>query len=78
HGTNPTHINKALSKILGFNINASRLRKTKLDILMRVTEDMFLVSQAANNTIEVIIHSYSSGNKSDHKKNLKATSDALY
>ncbi|ELA9213389.1 hypothetical protein QUO21_004077 [Vibrio parahaemolyticus] len=78
HGTNPTHINKALSKILGFNINPSRLRKTKLDILMRVTEDMFLVSQAANNTIEVIAHSYSSGNKSDHKKNLKATSDALY
>jgi len=78
HGTNPTHINKALSKVLGFNVNASRLRKTKIDILMRVTEDIFLVSQAANNTIGVVARSYSNGNKADHKRNLKATSDALY
>jgi len=78
HGSNPTHINKALSKVLGFNVNASRLRKTKVDILMRVTEDIFLVSQAANNTIEVVVRSYSNGNKADHKRNLKATSDALY
>ena len=78
HGTNPTYINKIIESIVGFKVNSTRFRKTKSDILMRVTEDIFLVSQGLNNSIKVIQSTYSSGTKEQHNKNIKATTEALY
>ncbi|RDU94235.1 hypothetical protein CHH34_01610 [Aeromonas veronii] len=69
-------INFLIRRLLPFRINATRLRKTKSDILMRVTEDMYLVSQGLNNSVEVVRKSYSSGIKSDHDRNLSAAMEA--
>ncbi|WCH38721.1 hypothetical protein [Aeromonas salmonicida] len=69
-------INFLIRKLLPFRINATRLRKTKSDILMRVTEDIYLVSQGLNNSVEVVRKSYSSGIKSDHDRNLSAAMEA--
>ncbi|ELI6442258.1 TPA: hypothetical protein P2K97_004135 [Aeromonas salmonicida] len=69
-------INFLIRRLLPFRINATRLRKTKSDILMRVTEDIYLVSQGLNNSVEVVRKSYSSGIKSDHDRNLSAAMEA--
>ncbi len=69
-------MNKRIEPLLGFKINASRFRKTKADVLIRATEDMYLVSQGLNNTINVTIKSYSNGVDSDHNRNLSASFDA--
>jgi len=78
HGTNPSYINKTIESIVGFKVNSTRFRKTKSDILMRVTEDIFLVSQGLNNSIKVIQSTYSSGTKDQHNKNIKATTEAMF
>ncbi|MBF4437516.1 hypothetical protein ERJ77_24130, partial [Vibrio anguillarum] len=54
HGTNLSYINAQLEKITGLTVTASRFRATKSDVLMRVTEDIFLVSQGLNNTMNVV------------------------
>ncbi len=75
-GYNPRDINNLITKILPFRINATRFRKTKSDILMRVTEDMYIVSQGLNNTIDVVAKSYSSGVESTHNSNVMAAMEA--
>ena len=77
HGTGLDRINTQLEKITGLTVNASRFRATKSDVLMRVTEDIFFVSQGLNNTINVVAKRYSSGVQVDHDNNLNATFSAL-
>jgi len=77
HGTNISYINLQLEKITGLKVTASRFRATKSDVLMRVTEDIFLVSQGLNNTVNVVAKRYSSGVQADHDNNLNATFGAM-
>jgi hypothetical protein len=69
-------INAQVTKLVNFTINSSRFRKTKSDILMRVTESIFLVSQGLNNTVNVVARSYSDGVKANHDNNLSAHFEA--
>ncbi|MBR9787976.1 MAG: hypothetical protein GYB40_08580 [Vibrionaceae bacterium] len=77
HGSSIDVINLQLEKITGLKVNVSRFRATKSDVLMRVTEDIFLVSQGLNNTVNVVRKKYSSGVEADHENNLNATFSAL-
>ncbi|EKO3894533.1 hypothetical protein [Vibrio metschnikovii] len=77
HGSSVETINIQLEKITGLKVSTSRFRATKSDVLMRVTEDIFLVSQGLNNTMNVIAKRYSSGVQADHDNNLNATFGAL-
>ncbi|MEZ8639774.1 hypothetical protein AB6D87_19980 [Vibrio lentus] len=77
HGSNIHYINLQLEKITGLKVTTSRFRATKSDVLMRVTEDIFLVSQGLNNTVNVVAKRYSSGVQADHDNNLNATFGAL-
>lgn len=77
NGTNIGYINTQLAKITGLTVTTSRFRSTKSDVLMRVTEDIFLVSLGLNNSIEVVEKKYSSGVQADHDNNLNATFRAL-
>lgn len=73
-----TSINKLL-KYLGLTpITSSTLRKTKLDTLLKVTEDIYLVSIAANNSIKTVAKNYSTGLARDHERNLSASMDAQF
>ncbi|EGQ8195002.1 hypothetical protein M2F95_15925 [Vibrio vulnificus] len=68
-----------LTKKLGLaHITPSILRQTKIDTLMKVTEDIYLVSMSANNDVKTIKASYAHGNESDHKRGLAASNEALY
>tara|TARA_R110002060_G_scaffold66339_1_gene75177 strand:+ start:9903 stop:11765 length:1863 start_codon:yes stop_codon:yes gene_type:complete len=77
HGTNLSYINTQLEKITGLTVTASRFRATKSDVLMRVTEDILLVSQGLNNSVNVVTKRYSSGVQADHDNNLNAALGAL-
>lgn len=77
-GSNVGYINTQLEKITGLTVTTSRFRATKSDVLMQVTEDIFLVSQGLNNTVNVVAQRYSSGVQADHDNNLNATMDAQY
>ncbi|MGF1701443.1 hypothetical protein L4D09_14185 [Photobacterium makurazakiensis] len=77
HGSVIGRINTQLEKITGLTVTTSRFRATKSDVLMRVTEDIFLVSQGLNNDINVVAQRYSSGVQADHDNNLNATFGAL-
>lgn len=79
NGQNPQRgINNLLGHLGLTQITASILRKTKLDTLMKVTEDIYLVSIAGNNSINTIKQSYSSGLEQDHRRNLAASTDAMF
>ncbi|CAI2291621.1 TPA: hypothetical protein ACVU44_000495 [Vibrio parahaemolyticus] len=75
--SNIGYINAQLEKVTGLRITTKRFRATKSDVLMRVTEDMFLVSQGLNDTVNVVAKRYSSGVQADHDNNLNATFSAL-
>ncbi|MDO6542550.1 hypothetical protein [Photobacterium sanguinicancri] len=75
--SNLHYLNKQLEKITGLTVYTSRFRATKSDVLMRVTEDIFLVSQGLNNTANVVAKRYSSGVQADHDNNINATFGAL-
>lgn len=77
HGSNIGGINEQLEKMTGLRVTSKRFRSTKSDVLMRVTEDIFLVSQGLNNTVNVIARRYSSGVQTDHDNNLNATFSVL-
>ncbi len=77
NGSEVGAINAQLQKITALKVNTSRFRATKSDVLMRVTEDIFLVSQGLNNTVNVVAKRYSSGVQVDHDNNLNATFGAL-
>ncbi|HIF5960366.1 TPA: hypothetical protein ACX3FR_003893 [Vibrio parahaemolyticus] len=78
HNRPQKRINK-LTKLLGLaHVNPSILRQTKIDTLMKVTMEVYLVSMSANNSVEVVKRNYGHGNESDHKNNIAANNDALY
>lgn len=70
-------VNIQLEKMTGLRVTTRRFRATKSDVLMRVTEDIFLVSQGLNNTLNVVAKKYTSGTQADHDNNLNATFSAL-
>ncbi|MCG9611683.1 hypothetical protein L1D41_18775 [Vibrio harveyi] len=77
--TKPHESINVYTKTLGLvHVTPSKLRQTKIDTLMKVTEDIWLVSMSANNSIEVLAANYSDGNESDHRTSLAANADALY
>jgi hypothetical protein len=57
-------------------LNSQRFRQTKSDALIKVTESIFLVSMALNNTMKTVKANYSSGQEKDHQRNLASTMDA--
>lgn len=71
-------INKLTKKLGLAHITPSILRQTKIDTLMKVTEDIYLVSLSANNEVKTIKANYSHGNESDHQRGLAANNEALY
>ncbi|MDK9757159.1 hypothetical protein KIV40_17610 [Vibrio sp. D173a] len=71
-------INKYTKKLGLAHVTPSKLRQTKIDTLMKVTKDIWLVSMSANNSIEVLAVNYSDGNESDHRTSLAANNEALY
>ena len=71
-------INKYTKRLGLAHVTPSKLRQTKIDTLMKVTEDIWLVSMSANNSIEVLGVNYSDGNESDHRTSLAANNEALY
>ena len=76
HGASPEYINRLMEKLLGVTVSSTRFRKTKSDVLMRVTEDVLLVSLGLNNTVQTVTRNYASGVKADHDNNLSATFSA--
>ncbi|WP_045369447.1 hypothetical protein [Vibrio campbellii] len=74
--SNTEYINKLVEKLLGVRVNAARFRKTKSDVLMRVTEDVVLVSLGLNNTVRTVSSAYCNGIKDDHDNNLNAAFSA--
>ncbi|WP_261881480.1 hypothetical protein [Vibrio coralliirubri] len=60
------------------HITPSALRQTKIDVLMKVTQDVWKVSMSANNSVQTINASYSDGNENDHRNGLAASSEAMY
>ncbi|EKG2461723.1 hypothetical protein O2U53_003769 [Vibrio vulnificus] len=71
-------INK-LTRCLGLaHITPSILRQTKIDVLMKVTQNIWLVSVSANNSVKTLAGSYSDGHDGDHKRSLAASTDAFY
>jgi len=76
------HPQTSINRLLGFlgltQITPSILRKTKLDTLMKVTDDIYLVSIAGNNSISTLKQSYSSGLEQDHQRNLSASMEAQF
>lgn len=77
--TTPQKSINSLTKKLGLaKVSPSVLRQTKIDVLMKVTQDIWLVSMSANNSIETLAASYSDGYEIDHRNSLAAKGDALY
>ncbi|MEZ9919672.1 hypothetical protein AB4342_05860 [Vibrio breoganii] len=79
-GQNKPHkmLNNLTEKLGLVQVTPSALRQTKIDTLLKVTQDIWLVSMSANNSVDVIGLNYSDGNESDHKASLAANGDALY
>lgn len=71
-------INKLLKRIGMRTINASILRQTKVDTLIKTTRDIRLVALSANNTITTISRNYSNGLESDHERELASCMEAKY
>ena len=71
-----------LNKLLGYlgltPLTASALRQTKSDTLMKVTEDIYLVSMSLNNGVNTVKRVYSGGMTKDHERNLAASMDAKF
>jgi hypothetical protein len=77
--TTPQKRINSFTKKLGFvHITPSILRQTKIDVLMKVTEDIYLVSRSANHDVTTTKRSYAHGNESDHRRGIAATTEALF
>jgi hypothetical protein len=71
-------VNKLLLNLGLTPLTPSVLRQTKIDTLLKVTEDIYLVSLASNNSIHTLSRHYSSGLEQDHKRNLSAAFEAQF
>lgn len=68
-----------LTEILGLpHVNASKLRQTKIETLLKVTQDIWLVSMSSNNSVQVLSASYGDGNKNEQQRNIAAAHTAMY
>ncbi|MEZ8927871.1 hypothetical protein AB6D87_24570 [Vibrio lentus] len=72
------NVNTMLARLGLPKITPSSLRKTKLDTLFQVTESVYVVSMAANNTPQTIGRSYIHGHTSKHQNNLAASMNAKF
>lgn len=45
---------------------------------MKVTEDIYVISMSANNSISTLQVNYSHGLAKDHERNLSASNEAMY
>lgn len=77
-GSPQAPVNKLLCYLGLTPITSSILRKTKLNTLQKVTENIYLVSIAANNSVNTIAKNYSAGLEQDHQRNLAASMDATF
>ncbi|EGQ9862995.1 hypothetical protein RGL59_004714 [Vibrio parahaemolyticus] len=71
-------INKLTSYLGLAHVTPSSLRQTKIDTLMKVTQDIWLVSMSSNNHVNALKASYASGQPQDHRRNLIASNVALF
>lgn len=71
-------VNNLLGHLGLSKVNASVLRKTKTNGLLRVTEDIYLVSVAANNDVKTISKAYAHGSEKDHERTWAAAGQALF
>lgn len=71
-------VNRLLDKLGLPKVTPSRFRKTKMDILFRVTESVYLVAMSANNSVKVVARTYVNGTKAEHINNLGASMDAKF
>jgi hypothetical protein len=71
-------INSRLEHLGLTPVNASVLRKTKANGLMRVTGDLYKVSVSANNKVTTIAKAYAHGTEKDHERSWAAAGQALY
>ena len=71
-------INKLLNRMGLPKITSSIFRKTKADTLYRVTESVYLVAVANNNSIEVTARNYVHGTEKEHENNLSAAMTAKF
>lgn len=71
-------INKMLKHLGLFTITPSKFRKTRSDILFRVTESVYLVAMSNNNSPEVTARKYIHGTDKEHENNLSAAMSAKY
>jgi hypothetical protein len=68
-----------LGKKLGLaHVTPRILRQTKIDTLMKITEDIYLVSMSANNSILTLKSTYAHGQPKDHEGNLNASNNAIH
>lgn len=68
-----------LTGLLGLvKVNASTLRQTKIGTLLKVTQDIWLVSMSANNSVQVLTTSYGDGNKNEQQRNIAASHAAMF
>lgn len=72
------NVNILLERLGLSTVNPSRFRKTKLDTIFRITEDVYIVSMSANSDIKTIKRSYLHGTESEHQNNLGASMDAQF
>lgn len=71
-------INRLTKKLGLAHVTSSILRQTKIDTLMKVTQNLWLVSMSANNEVKTIKVNYAHGNESDHQNGLAAANEALH
>ncbi|MDF9399991.1 hypothetical protein [Vibrio sp. 1180_3] len=73
---------KKLNELMGLlglpKVNASILRQTKIETLLKVTQDIWLVSMSSNNSVKVLSASYGDGNKNEQRRNIAAAHTAMY
>jgi integrase len=71
-------VNMLLERLGLSTVTPSRFRKTKLDTIFRITEDVYIVSMSANSDIKTVKRSYLHGTESEHQNNLGASMHAQF
>jgi integrase len=77
-GNPQQNVNRLLKRLGLSTVTPSRFRKTKLDAIFKITEDLYIVSMSANSDIKTIKRSYLHGTESEHQNNLGASMHAQF
>lgn len=72
HSSPQESVNRLLIRLGLPKINSSIFRKTKSDVVYRVTESVYLVAMMNNHNIKTTARSYVNGTTKDHEKSLNA------